>query len=240
MPSTLLNRLAAALPAIENSKKVQKSSEMSKTSVSTEWKQWKFALALPIVDVKTLPTYSRECPFCQEPYNSSFKVAGRKFGHEAPAMLPCSCVIGFHCARSWLSPHESRHTSCPLCEQDFSYNAEEEVVGSITNSDLEPLDVSRNANELGFKQEETESDEETAKPAVPLARAASVFLGEVRHLLSIDEVLMAGTSSPNPGFPTLRRNPAICVTTPEGLSCADHESEMEKSFQMLNLGICQA
>lgn len=207
MPSVFLNRLAAALPAIEDYNKPPNSSTRSGVSLATELKRWKFALALPVIDACILPTYAQACPQCQQPYNTDFEVAGRKLGHEAPAVLPCSCVIGFHCARQWLSPHEYGYTSCPLCEQEFPDMTEEKEADFQMTSDFAQMNLSDDFSEVIPTQKEIEEEEEMAQLT--------------RHFPSIEEVLMAGPS-------TLAEKPEIFVISPEGDTLANHEAENGK------------
>ena len=137
MPAEILNRIAAKLPTIKGSKTDLKEPFKNTVSPTMDFKRWKFALSLPIIDANTLPR-NLTCPQCEEPYNTMFMVAGSKskLGHEVPAVLPCLCVIGFYCAREWFSPFEFGHKKCPLCHTAFPELADEPEVDSRINADF--------------------------------------------------------------------------------------------------------
>ncbi|KAL6716496.1 hypothetical protein ACLMJK_006063 [Lecanora helva] len=178
MPAEILNRLATSLPAMEKeSTKLGSSKEV--LSPATEMKRFKFAMALPVVNIDILPPESRDCPQCQKPYNFDFEIAGKRNGHEAAALLPCNCVIGFHCARKWLSPYELGFTCCPLCEEEFPDMSED------TNPLSQSPPQSHWARDTGKDSTATQVDDVGATVA---ERSWSYP--------TIDEVLMTHNGSP--------------------------------------------
>ena len=223
MPAEMLNNLASAMPS-SNDAVAPDGPPKGSISLATELKRWKFALALPIIGIDILPKHAQSCPQCQKPYSSEFEVAGKSFGHEAAAVLPCRCVIGFHCAREWLSPHECGFTSCPICGQEFAEMAEESEPHAQAPSDSawsNFLDTTRDLLPHG----KPEGNEQKPNQITPLTTATNIAMDEHRPFPSIGEILTSDL--PIPIFTTLKK-PEILVTTPEGEITSDYETSKSK------------
>lgn len=211
MPAELLNSLATDLTTIKDLA-LNPSSSRNERSLATELKRWKFALSLPLISSDILPDHARFCPQCRLAYNPNFEVAGSKAGHETAVVLPCGCVMGFHCARQWLSPHECGFTTCPGCHYAFP-----EMAGDTP-------DASKPT------REEVLEEEEMAKQIADITIYPNGDEDEEWHLSSIDEVLMAHISSIEPKTSAMLKSPDITVTTPEGDTSADYEADMDKAI----------
>ena len=77
-------------------------------------------------------------------------VAGSISGHETATYLLCGCVLGFHCATEWLSPHERGKVNCPFCEQESV---------DMREDDGEELSVGDDFEMLGLKKNKDDDDE---------------------------------------------------------------------------------
>ena len=221
MPAEILNILASTILStdevvVQNERKNERSTKS--ILLATELKRWKFALALPIINTKLLPNDAKSCPQCQETYNPEFEVAGRRIGHEVAAVLPCNCVIGFHCARQWLSPHESGFTSCPFCKQEFPEMAEERTHPQVL-SDSAWMNCSDRTRDL-LPIHGTDRRGEQSGQIAPLTTAPDACTDEVWHFPSIGEVLMGDLST---STLAILKKPEIVVTTPEGETSSNYE-----------------
>jgi len=93
---------------------------ISSTKPAAAFERWKLALSLPILNAEILPDHAKTCPFCEVLYNPKFEVVGEYRGHETATMFPCcKSIIGFHCARDWLLPHDGSFGFCPFCEKSY-------------------------------------------------------------------------------------------------------------------------
>lgn len=208
MPAEIPNHLATSLPAFERNITTRSSSRKT-ISLATELKRFKFVLALPVFSVDILPSYARSCLQCQKPYNYDFEVAGKRTGHEAPALLPCNCVVGFHCARQWLSPYELGFVSCPLCDEAFPEMFDEPRIDSHTTKSTPRIEIP------DIKGKIVAAQEDLVMPIAQMIIGADASQENRWQLPGIDEVLSANSRisklKPLDGLET----PDIIIAAPE-------------------------
>ena len=146
-------------------------------------------------------------------------------GHEAAALLPCHCVIGYHCAREWLSPHELGYVSCPFCKHEFVEMFEEPDLdfGAATQPSL--INNLFSTRELSTNQEEIQEEEEMARQVAQMTTTTDGFEEHAWHFPSIEEVLIANAMNPLRTSATIE-TPNIVVTNPENATTSNHEMGM--------------
>lgn len=178
-------------------------------SLATGLKRWKFALALPILDPSILPYDERKCRTCRKPYNPDFNIAGPNVGHETSTVLPCGCVMGFHCARDRLSPFAGGFVSCPFCGHEFPEMFDEPKMDADASFNEEFAWLSVFDKDASLSQQDPKLDNCTGMTSTTSGKSAST--SHVLPFPSIDEMLALGSPAPSM-YEAVQRRPSMTMT----------------------------